>query len=237
MNILSAGVLLLSAGALALTALPSPDIGPGLVAGAAAAASPPVKQEEAAQQPGEGGPLRPVRVVLASPYGPHTERARELPKREEKAVDTTVVSALPEREAAPAFANDPSNHPAKFTSAPRSQRPAEARERSRYEKAKPSTLARIDGGQSVPLRPVRQTIASPLSTRDRSASDAGVLGDLTDRSLFLAILVPLATRDAAYALRTCACWLLAANSAISAKCPAAFLRHGLSKTSGKALSS
>ena len=90
MNVVAAGALLLSAGALALTALPPPDTGPGLIVTGAAAANPPVKQGV------EGGQWRQVRVVLASPYGPHTERALELPRRAEKAVDTMVVSALPE---------------------------------------------------------------------------------------------------------------------------------------------
>jgi hypothetical protein len=148
MNFVSVGVLLLLAGALALVALPQADVGPGLIVGAAAA-NPPVRREEA----GEDGQWRRVRVVLASPYGRHTERARELSKPEEKAVDPTVVSALPERQSARAFADDPSNHPAKVTSAaPRSQRSAEPRERSRHEKAKPSTLARIDGGSERAAR-------------------------------------------------------------------------------------
>jgi hypothetical protein len=143
MNFVSVGVLLLSAGAVALAILPQPDVGAGLIVGAAAA-NPPVGQEEAAQGAGAGGQGRHVRVVLASPYGPHTERARELPRPEEKAVDPTVVSALPERQDAPAFAKDPSHHPAKVTSAaPHSQRAAE-RARSRHERAKPSTLARAD---------------------------------------------------------------------------------------------
>jgi hypothetical protein len=140
MNIVAAGALLLSAGALALTALPQPDIHPGLIVTGAAAANQPAKQEEG----GEGGQWRQVRVVLASPYGPHTERAREVPKRAEKAVDTMVVSALPEPDE-PAFANDPSNHPAKIISAaPRSQRSAKPTERAPYVKGKSSTLARID---------------------------------------------------------------------------------------------
>src|SRR5262245_25393797 len=149
MNFVSVSVLLLSAGVLALAALPQPDAGAGLIVGAAAA-NPPVRQEEAGQAAGEGGQWRRVRVVLASPYGPHTERARELPKPEQKAVDPTVVSALPERQDTPAFAKAPTNDPARLTSAaPRSQRFAN-QERPRHEKARPSTLARTN---TVPEQP------------------------------------------------------------------------------------
>ena len=149
MNIVSVGVLLLLAGALALVALPQADVGPGLIVGAAAA-NPPARREAAGEGAREDGQWRRVRVVLASPYGSHTERARDLPKPEEKSIDPTVVSALPERQSARAFANDPSNHPAKVTSAaPRSQRFANL-ERSRHEKARPSTLARTN---TVPEQP------------------------------------------------------------------------------------
>jgi hypothetical protein len=149
MNSVSIGVLLLLAGALALVALPQADVGPGLIIGAAAA-NPPVRHQEAGQETREDAQGRRVRVVLASPYGPHTEKARELPKPEEKAVDPTVVSALPERQDAPAFAKDPSDHPVRVTpAAPRSRRFANP-ERSRHEKAKPSTLAHTN---TVPEQP------------------------------------------------------------------------------------
>jgi hypothetical protein len=145
MNVVSASVLLLSAGALGLSALPEPDLSRRLATTGVAETKPPVRLDEAGQRRGEGGRWRRVRVVLASPYGPHTETVEDRPKRVEERVDMSVVSALPEQQKKPAIAAAASNQAAKITSvASHSDGSAERPERRRHAKAKSPSPKRID---------------------------------------------------------------------------------------------
>jgi hypothetical protein len=154
MNFASAFVWLMSAGVLALAALPAREQIPRRAEAANVASA----KSEIKRGRDDAGQRRHIRVVLPSPYATHAEAIQERPKP----VDTMVVSALPDPRDVPARAEARSSYPSKVAPfAPRSRPLVGGRDDKRQAKARAPTVKRIDAG----LEPSRADSSNRVSYR------------------------------------------------------------------------
>jgi uncharacterized protein DUF3309 len=139
MNFASAFVWLMSAGVLALAALPAREQIPRSAEAANAASA----KSEIKRERDDAGQRRRIRVVLSSPYATHADAIQEPPK----VVDKLAVSALPDLRDVAARAEARSSYPSKVAPlAPRSRPLVGGRDDRRQAKARAPTLKRADAG-------------------------------------------------------------------------------------------
>ena len=147
MNVATAFVWLMSAGVLALAAVPQrQEALPHDADGASAA---PAKREVKRERE-DTGQRRRVRVVLTSPYEAHRQSnpmPREVNQKPPERVDPMVVSALSDRKEASVRAEALSSHPSKAVPvAPRSRAAAVRRDHGRQAGANAPAGKNISAG-------------------------------------------------------------------------------------------